>query len=105
MNSLMRKYFYDKSVEFYKYEKIGSSEGGRSKKGEKVALASIQCNIQPTSNRLLKETYGIDIDAKYVVTSGVSEHVEKGWRLNFKGEEMEVVEIFYYDSHLMILCQ
>ncbi|MDE8264128.1 hypothetical protein PT192_08670 [Erysipelothrix rhusiopathiae] len=105
MNSLMRKYFYDKSVEFYKYEKIGSSEGGRSKKGEKVALVSIQCNIQPTSHKLLKETYGIDIDAKYVITCGTSEHVEKGWRLNFKGVEMEVVEVLHYDSHLMILCQ
>ncbi|MDE8241993.1 hypothetical protein PT148_08980, partial [Erysipelothrix rhusiopathiae] len=86
MNNLMRKYFYDKSVEFYKYEKIGSSEGGRSKKGEKVAVGSIQCNIQPTSHKLIKETYGIDIDAKYVVTCGVSEHVEKRWRLYFKGE-------------------
>ncbi|MDE8044252.1 hypothetical protein PT065_08355 [Erysipelothrix rhusiopathiae] len=105
MNNLMRKYFYDKSVEFYKYEKIGSSEGGRSKKGEKVAVGSIQCNIQPTSHKLIKETYGIDIDAKYVVTCGVSEHVEKRWRLYFKGEEMEVVEVLHYDSHLMILCQ
>lgn len=105
MNSLMRKYFYDKSVEFYKYEKIGSSEGGRFKKGEKVAVGSIQCNIQPTSHKLIKETYGIDIDAKYVVTCGVSEHVEKGWQFYFKGEEMEIVELLYYDSHLMILCQ
>ncbi|MDE8052189.1 hypothetical protein PT155_08690 [Erysipelothrix rhusiopathiae] len=105
MNNLMRKYFYDKSVEFYKYEKIGSSEGGRSKKGEKVAVGSIQCNIQPTSHKQIKETYGIDIDAKYVVTCGVSEHVENGWQFYFKGEEMEIVELLYYDSHLMILCQ
>ncbi|CAM3606680.1 hypothetical protein ERUR111494_02555 [Erysipelothrix urinaevulpis] len=105
MNSLMAKYFYDKTVEFYTYKEIPSSEGGRPKKSQRVTKGSIQCNIQPTANRILKEKYGLDLDASYLITCDPQEEVAKQWNFEWNGVEMEVVETLKYDSHLLILCQ
>ncbi|MEG0327747.1 MAG: hypothetical protein RR565_04735 [Erysipelothrix sp.] len=105
MTNLIDNYFYDKTVEFYTYEEKKSSEGGRPTKGQRETKRRIKCNIQPTAHHLLKEKYGLDIDAKYLITCSTTESIEKRWLTTWNNEELEVVEVLPYDSHLMILCQ
>lgn len=103
MKQLIKDNFYDKNVEFYTYSKGVSSDGGRSKGGKEVK-GSIDCNVHQTINKHIKEQYGIDNDAKLMITCAINEDVEKGYLFKYKGHEYEVNEILYLDSHLKVIC-
>ncbi|QIK57771.1 hypothetical protein G7059_07925 [Erysipelothrix sp. HDW6A] len=103
MNELMDKYFYDKTVTFYTIDKKIDDEGGR-KNGTSREAGKTKCNVNPTSNKMLKENFGIDVDAKLMITCNPSESVEKGYTLSYGGIDYEVVEVLHQDSHLKILC-
>ena len=104
MTELTEKYFYDKLITFYRHNQQLDSEGGR-KKGTKETLDTIKCNVHPTSNRQLKENFGIDIDAKLMITCSNKERIDKGFKFEYRDIEYEVIEILYYDSHKSALCQ
>ena len=104
MTELMDKYFYDKSVTFYKIDSQTSAEGGRSK-GAKQEIGTIKCNIRHISSKDVREQYGIDLDTSVLITCANKERVDKGFKFTFKEEEYAVVEILYFDSHKKILCQ
>ncbi|WZU00618.1 hypothetical protein MGH68_13865 [Erysipelothrix sp. D19-032] len=104
MNKLIDKYFYDKSIDLYTSEKGISIEGGRKKSGKNLAVR-IMCNANPTSNRLLKENFGIDIDASLMITCSPDLEIKKGYTFSYKGIDYEVVEILPHDSHQKVLCR
>lgn len=104
MNKLIEKYFYDKSIELFSDETEISAEGGRKKLGKEVVM-SIMCNANPTSNRLLKENFGIDIDASLMITCSPDLEIKKGYTFSYKGIDYEVVQTLPHDSHQKVLCR
>lgn len=99
--------FYDKTIELYRYLPKLNEDGGRSKNAtkEKEEVATLLCNIQPTSKSLLKETYGLDIDASLLITGPLLSNIENGLLFQYSNLEYEVVDSLRYDSHSKIFAR
>lgn len=106
MTSLVEKYFYDKTVEVYSYEKTMSPEGGRLPKGEKSVKGFIACNIHFVRNEDIRKEYGLSTEARLMITCSIDniEKVSKGDFISYFDVEYEVIEILPHDSHLKVVC-
>lgn len=66
--STMEKVMYDKKVKKYEVKEEQDEELNIVKTKSSDSFLDIVCNIQPISNELIKERYGLDIKAKYCIT-------------------------------------
>ncbi len=66
--STMEKVMYDKKVKKYEMTEEQDEELNIVKTKSSDSFLDIVCNIQPISNELIKERYGLDIRAKYCIT-------------------------------------
>ena len=66
--STMEKVMYDKKVKKYEMIEEQDEELNIVKTKSSDSFLDIVCNIQPISNEIIKERYGLDIKAKYCIT-------------------------------------
>ena len=66
--STMEKVMYDKKVKKYEMTEEQDEELNIVKTKSSDSFLDIVCNIQPISNEIIKERYGLDIKAKYCIT-------------------------------------
>lgn len=101
-SEIISKNFYDKEITIY--NKINTiDEEGNEIIGSKELKSTIICNITPTSNTLIKEKYGLDIEANYLITCNVKENINLNDICEYLNVEYVVTGIFNFDTHKKII--
>ena len=105
MNEIMSKYFYDKTITF-RTKKLGvDDEGGRIEVPNAGTYVTVPCNIAPATSEWVKEKYGLDLNARLIITCASDSDVKPNSFFRYHEEDYEVVEVLIYDSHLKLVCR
>ena len=118
----IEKVMYDKKVKKYEIVEEQDEELNIIKRRSSKDFPYIVCNIQPTSNELIKERYGLDIKAKYCITcSDIDNNLKLGDYIEYsrklypqKGlypsknlympssKEYQITGLLNFDSHMKV---
>lgn len=92
--------FYDKTVELYNtVEVVGEELDAIRQKGE--LKEKIQCNVHTIGDKVLKQDYGLDIQANIMLTCSSTKAI-KGDIITYNNQDYKVVEILVKDTHIKI---
>ncbi len=99
--STMEKVMYDKKIKKYEMVEEQDEELNIVKTKSSNSFLDIVCNIQPISNELIKERYGLDIKAKYCITCNKCD-LKIGDYVEYIEKNYQVTGKLNFDSHMKL---
>ena len=101
LKSTMEKVMYDKKIKKYEMVEEQDEELNIVKTKSSNSFLDIVCNIQPISNELIKERYGLDIKAKYCITCNKCD-LKIGDYVEYIEKNYQVTGKLNFDSHMKL---
>ncbi|WP_313757185.1 hypothetical protein [Tissierella sp.] len=94
--------FYDKEISILN-DTGYVDEGGLWVEGEITTIKTIQCDVQPHTQKMNYRDFSYDKDAKYKVFCDPDELLKLGTQVRYKDNIYYLVEIKDWDDYLILL--